>query len=68
MPTRGIEHIKNMKDFFVYILQIKNWSHAKKHALIDNSWDLLKVLAKKSKNRCSIPRDARFTRSSGRTD
>jgi len=26
MPTRGIEHIKNMKDFFVYILRCSDRS------------------------------------------
>ena len=48
--------------------QIKNWGHVKKQALIDNNWDLLKILSKNTKLRSSIPRDARFTRSSGRTD
>jgi predicted GIY-YIG superfamily endonuclease len=41
--------------------QIKNWSHAKRQALVDNNWGLLKILAKRY-NKSSIPRDARLAR------
>lgn len=41
--------------------QIKNWSRAKRQALVDNNWDLLKLLAKRC-NKSSIPRDARRAR------
>lgn len=40
-------YFTNFKLAFVYETKIKKWSHAKKKALIDGDFDLLKLLAKK---------------------
>jgi predicted GIY-YIG superfamily endonuclease len=41
----------NRHSAFIAERQIKNWSRAKKEALINEEWDLLKWLAKKPKFR-----------------
>jgi len=33
--------------------KIKGWSHAKKQALIHNDFERIRILSKRSKNRCS---------------